>query len=166
MEKKAIAYTAEIVLENTGLVIEPVFQKERIEKYAKENNIVIVAWFEEAGRHENLLGRPKIKEMVAYKEPYELVLVERTWAFSRRWREIKALMRELEHKGAKLEATTKMWDCISQMARAYYRPGHKMPACAVAAEQAKSINLVETYGPATIKIKRPARLAFESVRVH
>jgi hypothetical protein len=188
MEKKAIAYTVEIVLGNTGLVIEPAFQRQRIERYAKENDITVVAWFEEEGRHEDLFARPKIKELTEYKEPYDLVLVERTWAISRRWREIKALMKVLEDKHAKLEATTKLWDCISQMARAYYRPirqAGETLSCALAGEQRErtSINLVETYGRVAAnrrdryakivvrpsgfmpKVSRPRRLVFAKVRL-
>jgi hypothetical protein len=175
MEKKAIAYTADIVLANTGWVIEREFQKKRIEEYAKENNIKIVAWFEEEAYHENPFLRPKLQELIGYTEPYDMVLVERTWAISRRFREIKGLMKLVENKKAKVEATTRLWDCVSQMARHYYHRGTPMPACALAAREGAptSINLVETYGRfaarnavkpnQAYKVRRPAQLAFANL---
>jgi hypothetical protein len=186
MEKKAIAYTSDIILGNTGLVIERAFQKKRIEEYAKENNIEIVAWFEEEAYHENPFDRPKIQAIMGYKEPYDLLLVERTWAISRRWREVRALLKATENKKARVEATTTLWDCVSQMARTYYRPnrrGAEMPTCMLEANEGAptSINLVETYGRAasknagrfvhvavepnrTHKVRRPSQLAFEHIR--
>jgi len=154
MEKKAIAYTSDIILGNTGEVIEREFQKKRIEEYAKENHITIAAWFEEEAYNDTLFARPKIRELVAYKEPYDLVLVERTWALSRRWTEIKAFIKVLEANNGRMECATTLWDCVSQMARNYYRPAGKrveMAACALEAQEAAapaSINLVgRTGGP-------------------
>jgi hypothetical protein len=187
MEKKAIAYTSDIMLGNTGEIIERAFQRKRIEEYAKENDIKVVAWFEDETYNENLFSRPKIKELVAYTESYDLVLVERTWAISRKWKEVRSLMRVLENKKARMEATTTLWDCISQMARNYYRPlrhAGELPACALEAEEGTptSINLVETYGRAAaknegryvnvvvepnrskVKVRRPSQLAFERMR--
>jgi hypothetical protein len=186
MEKKAIAYTSDIILGNTGLVIEREFQKKRIEEYAKENNIKIVAWFEEEAYNENPVGRPKIQALIGYDEPYDLLLVERTWAISRRWREVRALLKMMDNKNARVEAATTLWDCVSQMARTYYRPnrrGAEMPTCMLEADEEapKSINLVETYGRAAAKdggryvhvvvepnrahkVRRPAQLAFDHLR--
>lgn len=186
MEKKAIAYTSDIILGNTGLVIEREFQKKRIEEYAKDNNIQIVAWFEEEAYHENPFDRPKIQALLGYQEAYDLLLVERTWAISRRWREVRALLNAAANKKARVEATTTLWDCVSQMARTYYRPnrrGAETPTCALEANEGapKSINLVQTYGRAASKnagrfvhvvvgpnrahkVRRPAQLAFERTR--
>jgi hypothetical protein len=187
MEKRAIAYTSDIILGNSGEIIESAFQKKRIEEYAKENNIKVVAWFEDEAYNENLVARPEIQSLIAYEDPYELVLVERTWALSRRWKEIRALMNVLDNKKVRIEATTTLWDCVSQMARSYYRPLRhpgEMPTCALAEEEGAptSVNLVETYGRSAainrgrqaevvkapahtkVKVRRPAQLAFEGLR--
>jgi len=171
MEKKAIAYITNIALGNTGIVIEPAFEKARIEEYAKENGIEIVAWFEEAGNEENPMARPKLKEAMAYGEPHELVLMERVWAISRKWKEVRGVMEAFEAKGAHLECATRLWDCTSMMARHYNRPTWKRLACAMSGE-CKSVNLVETYGREAREarawakagkkaaIRKPAHLAF------
>jgi hypothetical protein len=180
MEKKAIAYTSDIILGNTGLVIERALEKKRIEEYAKENNITIVAWFEEEAYEESPLARPKLKEALAYKEPYDVVLIERVWAISRKWTEVLGVIKAWEAKNARLECATTMWDCVSMMARNHYRPAEKrmaLPGCALEGEErtAASINLVETYGRAAHKeralvvapsakkaaIRKPALLSFE-----
>jgi hypothetical protein len=172
MEKKAIAYTSDIILGNTGEIIERDFQKKRIEEYAKENNIKVVAWFEDDVYNENPIARPQVQALAACKEPYDLVLVERTWAISRKWKEIKAFMELVDNKKARMEATTTLWDCVSQMARNYYRPSRKgmeMAVCAIEAEDGApaSINLVETYGRAAAKnAERFAHAAIEPKRSH
>jgi hypothetical protein len=186
MEKKAIAYTSDVILGNSGEIIERVFQRKRIEEYAKENNIKVVDWFEDEAYNENLFARPNIQALIACKEAYDVVLVERTWALSRRWKEIRAFMKVLEDKKVRLEATTTLWDCVSQMARSYYRPLRHpagRPTCSLVETEgaAESINLVETYGRAAtkndryvnvvvapdhekVRVRRPAQLAFEHTR--
>lgn len=170
MEKKAIAYTTNIVLGNTGLVIERALERKRIEEYAKENGITIVAWFEEEVYEENPMARPKLNEALACTEPHELVLMERVWAISRRWREIRAVMNLFEAKNARVECATRLWDCISMMARHYYRANGRV-ACPLEAKNRipGSINLVETYGRKARlvfangkrpSVRRPAHLAF------
>ncbi len=159
MTKRAIAYTSDIILGNTGEIIEREFQRERIEAYAKENEIEIVAWFEDATYDENLFTRPKIKEMLTYTEPYELVLVERTWAISRKWKEVRTLLRILEIKKVQMKAATTLWDCVSQMTRNYYRPAYRKAELPAAIEDGQrteapaAINLVETYGRSKRKNK-------------
>lgn len=170
MKKRAVAYTSDIILGNTGEIIERKFQRERIEAYAKESQIEIVAWFEDAMYSENLYTRPKVREMLSYTEPYELVLVERTWAISRKWKEVRTLLKVLEFKNVQMEAATTLWDCVSQMTRNYYRPARRkaeLPVCVVDApktEVAATINLVETYGRS--KSKNRDRYANIIVRHH
>jgi hypothetical protein len=161
MEKKAIAYTTNIVLGNTGMVIEPALQKERIEEYAKENGITIVAWFEEEGYGETPMARPKLREALAYNEPYELVLMERVWAISRKWKEVRGVIELFEAKKASVECATRLWDCVSMMARHYNRPTSRHVACALEGESRVpgSINLVETYGREARKERRALVLA-------
>ena len=159
MTKRAIAYISDIILGNTGVIIEREFQSERIKAYAKENEIEVVAWFEDATYSENLFTRPKVGEMLRYTEPYEMVLVERTWAISRKWREVRTLLRILETKKVQMKAATTLWDCVSQMTRNYYRPARRKvesPVCVVDArttEEPAAINLVEAYGRSRRKNK-------------
>jgi hypothetical protein len=151
MEKRAIAYTAEIILGNTGEVVSHEFQKARIEEYAKENGIEIIAWFEEGIYKEHLFAREKLAEMLTFKKPYEYVLVERVAAISRKWTEVKTLLNLFGAKHARMECATTLWDGVSQMARTFYRkpyaPRGVVP-CSVEAEHAEatSVNLVEAYG--------------------
>jgi hypothetical protein len=186
MEKRAIAYTSDIMLGNSGEIIDRSFQRKRIEQYAKENTVNIVAWFEDEV-YDELFARPKINELLAYAEPYDLLLVERTWAISRKWLELRALIKALEPKKVRLEATTTLWDCVSQMARDFYRPAGKrnpLPVCVPNAEEEgrpTSINLVETYGrtaksverhidvvieanPSSAKIRRPKQVVLAGLR--
>jgi hypothetical protein len=179
MEKKAIAYTADIVLGNTGMVIERALERKRIEEYAKDNNITIVAWFEEEACEENLSARPKLTEALAYHERYDVVLLERVWAISRKWREVRSVIEAFEAKKVHVEYATTMWDCVSMMARHYFRPAvRRAEPRAYALEGEKkasaSINLVELYGRWAHKkrselaalsgkkaaIRKPAVLAF------
>lgn len=167
MEKKAIAYTTNINVGNTGLVIECALERKRIEEYAKENGITIVAWFEEEANEDNPMARPKLNEALACTEPHELVLVERAWAISRKWREIRGVMEQLKAKNVHLECATRLWDCISIMARHYYRARGRA-VCPLESSRVRSINLVETYGrearwvsaTRSRKIRKPAHLAF------
>jgi len=178
MEKKAIAYTTDIILGNTGMVIDRASERKRIEEYAKENGITIVAWFEEEVYEENPTARPKLNAALACTEPHELVLVERVWAISRKWKEIQGVIKLFETKNARVESTTTLWDCVSMMARNHYRTTGRV-ACAVEDDNhvPESINLVETYGRATRKertlvlaaegqkasVRKPAHLAFQKI---
>lgn len=182
MEKKAIAYVADIMLGNTGEIIDRALQKQRIEQYAEENNITIVRWFEDGVYTENLFSRPQLKEMIACEEPCEYLLVERTWAISRRWSELKAFVKLMEAKKVRVDAATTLWDCVSQMARNYYRNPHAVAACSLEAEPctAKSVSLGEKFGrtnqnpvravvkanggtSAKTKVKRPSRLVLDEL---
>jgi hypothetical protein len=187
MNKRAIVYTSDIFSSNSDAVIDGEFEKKRIEQYAKANDITVVAWFEEAAHGGTLFTRPKLKELVAYKEPYDLVLIERAGALSGKWREIRGMMKLFDGKNARLECTTTLYDCISMMARNYYRHDGQRAAMSACARSGSGkspahINLVETYGrtgrdtddryvnvvirPAREKVavRRPARLAFDWAR--
>jgi len=169
MEKRAIAYTADIILGNTGEVLSREYQKARIKEYAAENGIEIVGWFEEEVYNEHLFARPKVKEMLAYEKPFEYVLVERVAALSRKWTEIKPLLSAMGTKHARMESATTLWDCVSQMARTYYRnycaPCGVAP-CSFEAEhaEASSVNLVEEYGRSTWTPEKRANAALAKGR--
>jgi hypothetical protein len=140
------------MLGNTGEIIDCEFQKTRIAQYARDNGIEIVQWFEDETYNEHLFARPGLRDVVAYTKPYEYVLVERIWALSRKWLEVKAFIKVMETRKVRLEAATTLWDCVSQMARAQYRKPEAVaagvPPCAMVPgpAEATSINLVERFG--------------------
>ena len=115
--KKAIAYTSDIIAGRSGEVINRAYQKELISQFAKENGIEVVAWFEDEGYNEEILTRPGIKAMLAYKNPYDMVLVERVWALSRNIGMLSGFIKVLVEKKAMLAAAIYLWDAASQMVR-------------------------------------------------
>ncbi|HNR13841.1 MAG TPA: recombinase family protein [Thermodesulfobacteriota bacterium] len=115
--KKAIAYTADIILGTTGEVISRAYQKELVRQYAAENDIEVAAWFEDELYEENVLMRPGIQSMVAYDGPAEVFLVERVWALSRSMATLREFFNVLAAKNVKLETATYLWDYTSQMVR-------------------------------------------------
>jgi DNA invertase Pin-like site-specific DNA recombinase len=148
MEKTATAYASDIIQGQTGRIIERAFQKARIEKYAKENNIRIIAWFEDEAFNECMFGRPQIKELITFRKPHDYLLVERIGTLSGKWKEVQAILRVMEAKRVRVQATTTLWDCISQMARHHYRnstmPSHAIPRATqeIAAERQRAGYLV------------------------
>lgn len=121
MAKKAMAYSSDIVLGRTGEVVGRREQKELIRQYAEENDIEIVAWFEDEIYEEDVLARPGIQGLLASDTGCDCVLVERVWSLSRSPKEVRRFLKELDRQGARLESATVLWDCTSQMARWYYR---------------------------------------------
>ena len=117
MRERAIAYTSDVILGKTGEVISRNYQKELINKFAEENGLEIVAWFEDKMYEEDILARPGIKELLAYEGPYEVFLVERIWALSRKMGTLAGFFKVLEQKKVKVETATYLWDCTSQMVR-------------------------------------------------
>ena len=127
MSKKAVAYTSDIVLGRTGEVVKRSYQSELIKKYAAENNVEIVAWFEDAMYNEDVLSRPGVQAMLSYNEPYDMVLTERVWALSRAMGMLESFFKELDRRGVTFEAATTMWDCVSQKARRRFNPALPAP---------------------------------------
>jgi DNA invertase Pin-like site-specific DNA recombinase len=148
--KTAIAYTSDIILGRTGEVISRESQKELIKKFAESNDIDIVAWFEDEMYNEDLFSRPGIQEMLAHTGS-DTLLVERVWSLSRKSTVLESFYQELEKKSLKLEATTTLWDVISQMARRHFDKTIPAPQ-AGAAETAKQVGAV--------KVAKPKKLHF------
>lgn len=152
MSKKAIAYVSDIILGRTGEVISKAYQKEEIEKYARENGIEIIKWFEEDIYNEDVISRPAVQDILAFDNEYDVILVERIWAFSRRWQTLSSLFAELDRRGVKVECATLMWDCVSQMARRRYSEG----SC----KNIKPRELVTRDEVPAVKIRKPEKLHF------
>jgi len=153
--KKAIAYASDIILGRTGEVITRTYQKDLITRYAAENGIEITAWFEDEMYHEDLLSRPGVKAMLSTEIDHDLVLVERIWTFSRNWPKLEGLFSKLDAKNVKLESTTLMWDCVSQMSRRHYDSSLSKVGCA---------GETVTADDATVKVRKPERLNFVSLK--
>ncbi len=127
MTKKAMAYVSDAILGRTGEVIGRGEQRERIVQYARENDIEVVAWFEDEAFSEDVLARPGVRALVDRIGECECVLVERTWTLTRQWPELRRFLARLDTCNVRLEAATTLWDCVSQMARQHYRKGAAVP---------------------------------------
>ncbi len=152
--KKAIAYVSDIILGRTGDVIARESQKELIRKYAADNDIEVVAWFEDEMYSEEVVCRHGVKEMLDYESDYDMILVERVWSFSRLWASLERLYEILERRNIKLQATTTMWDCVSQMSRRRF--DKNIPTVSLRKEK----EVVVCQNAATVRISRPKRLNF------
>jgi DNA invertase Pin-like site-specific DNA recombinase len=131
--KKAIAYIADVTLPRTNEVISRQAQKDLISKYAAANGIEIAGWFEDEVCDENLLARPGVQKMLDSCGGCDSVLVERVWSLSRNLSSLEALFGEMERRGAKLEATSTLWDLISQKCRRRFSQGIPVAGVAVPA---------------------------------
>jgi DNA invertase Pin-like site-specific DNA recombinase len=142
MTQTAIAYVSDILLGKTGEIIGRDAQKALIQKYAAENDIEVVAWFEDEVYAEDFRSRPGVQGLMACDLPCDRILVERTWTFTRSWKELSAFLRTLEAKGRKVESASLLWDCVSQQARWFYRkagPKARARACALGATEAVAV---------------------------
>lgn len=121
MSRKAIAYVSDIVLGKTGEVISRKEQRAAILRYAADEGIEILAWFEDEAYAMNLRDRPGIQELLASELEFEHLLVERVGCLSGRWPELRRFLDRLLARGVRLTSATLHWDCVSQMARYYPR---------------------------------------------
>jgi len=160
MKRKALAYVSDIILGGTGEVVSRQVQREAITRYAKDNDIEVVAWFEDEAYVEEVMDRPGIRALLACNEECDCLLVERVWAFSRRWKILQSFLQNLSRRNRKVEAATMLWDCVSQLCRNFYHEGRRPPKSGAGAQE-----VVEQRK--TIKVRQPARPVFAAlVRAH
>ena len=136
--KKAIAYVSDVILGRTGEVIGRDHQKEMIKRHAAENDIEVMAWFEDEAYSEDIVSRPGVQQLLACDLKCDLILVERMWSFSRQWSLLHPFMASVKEKGRTVESTTQLWDCVSQQARDFYRGRSLKPLAACAATVKRS----------------------------
>ena len=117
---KAVGYVCDVCLPGTDMVISKADQLARLKKYAEKEGIELVAVFEDEGCSPDLMARPGVKRMLNTPFDYETVLVERVWVFSRKIKKIEELLNAVETNGARLIATSYLWDCPSQLVRHRY----------------------------------------------
>ena len=119
--KKAVGYVCDIPIPKTDLVISKEDQRARVLKYAQQEGIELISIFEDEVFTEDMAERPGLQKLLACKECFEMVLVERAWCLTRRMKELKAFMEKLDAKNAELVASSYLWDCVSQHIRHHYR---------------------------------------------
>jgi hypothetical protein len=158
MAKKAIAYTSDIILGRTGEIISRSYQADLIRKHASENDIEIMAWFEDEAYNEDVMTRPGIQALLAFGKPYDLVLCERVWALSRSTAVLEPFFEELDDRRVKFAAATTMWDCVSQKCRRRFDPLRTPVPHPVVA--------VANPGANRAHMRRPAHLHFASLVGH
>ena len=154
--KKAIAYVSDVILGRTGEVIGRDHQKEMIKRYAAENDIEVVAWFEDEAYSEDIVSRSGVQQLLACDMECDLILVERMWSFSRKWSLLQPFMAIVKEKGRTVVSTTQLWDCASQQARDFYRGRSPKPLAACAAPS------VERAVPRK-RVSRPAKVRFSGL---
>lgn len=114
----AVAYIKSSISAPNGEVIGRDRQVERIRQFAEENALEVIAWFEDGDcPGQDVLDRPGIRALLAFAQPYDLVICDRFGALARSMADLKPFFRALEGRGAMLEAATPMWDCLSQQCR-------------------------------------------------
>ena len=147
----ALAYIREFRFGSSDEILGRDQQKESIRRFAEENRMEIVAWFEDKADVQDVLSRPGIRAMLAYNGAFESILCERIWAISHSMEFLTPFLRELDRRGARLETVAPLWDCVSQQCR----------------RRAKSLStLPQIISPASISktggyhVARPAHLHF------
>ena len=153
MNRKAIAYASDVILGRTGEVIGREAQKELIRQYAADNEIEVVAWFEDEAYNEDVLSRPGIQGLLGCDLDCDCILVERVWALSRQWPVLSGFLKTLESRGLRLESATTLWDCTSQRCR------HRNHEAGRAVRPVRAPVAAVENQPAA-RVRRPRRLNF------
>lgn len=161
MSRKTIAYVSDIVLGKTGDVISRKEQRAAIQQYAKDEDIEILAWFEDEVYSMHLGDRPGVRQLLTSELAFDHLLVERVGCLSGRWPELRRFLDQLLARGARMESATLHWDCVSQMARYYPRRlGERARQERLAARATTGQAIVCSQRPGPMSIARPETLSF------
>jgi hypothetical protein len=90
-----------------------------------------VGWFEDNTDMKEVLARPGIQALLAYRGPFQSLICERFWAVSRSRKYLRPFLEELDRRGIQFETVTPLGDSISQPRRekpAPIRPQVPSPA--------------------------------------
>ena len=117
MMTKAVAYSIAMLCTESGDVIARGVQEERVKRFAADNGIEIVGWFEDETGEMDILKRPGIQAIFACGRQFDVVLCERAWVFSRSMADLEPFFQELDRRGLKLQSSTLLWDRVSQQCR-------------------------------------------------
>lgn len=118
--KKAVGYVCEIQIPGTDLVISKEDQRARILKHVQKENMELVCIYEDDAPTAEVFDRPGIQGLIDRKEPFDILLVERIWAISRKRQALEPLLRILDRRGVEVQASSYLWDCVSQQVRHRY----------------------------------------------
>jgi len=118
--RKAVGYVCDIPILGTDLKIGKDFQKQRIQEYAKRENIEIVCIYEDDQYREDFLNQPGVKNAINCGPTVDTILVERIWSLSRKRKELEPFLRTLDQKRIQLVCSSYLWDCLSQQVRHRY----------------------------------------------
>jgi hypothetical protein len=147
---KAIAYVSDPVLGPQGDALGVGHQTEAIKKYAADNGLEIIAWFEDPEPHNDVLTRPGIRRLLAFDQPYERILCAQIKAVSNSLAGLRPFFEELELRGVRLDPAVSQWDLVSQLSR---RRFSSLP-----------------YRPRPMRsryrVKKPAHMYFEALVFH
>lgn len=116
-KKKAVGYVCDIPVAGEEITISREYQRTKIEKYAREHDIDLVAVYEDSEYTDDFVGRPGVKAVLGCCGEVDEVLVERVWCMSRKMKDLKPFMEAVCTKGARLVAASYLWDCVSQQVR-------------------------------------------------
>jgi len=119
-EKRAMGYVCDIPIQGTDLVITKQDQLARLVKYCEKEGLELVCVFEDGNYTEDFMSRPGVQKLLDCKENCDAVLVERVWCLSRKMKELKPFIAELDRKNMALVASSYLWDCVSQQVRQRY----------------------------------------------
>ncbi len=118
---KAIAYVSPISSCTGSGEVCCADQRRRIEEYARQQGIEIIAWFEDEARECSLMDRTGLRAALRFEGPWSSFLVDRCGCLSRSMAALRPLLALLDLRGAKLVAATELWDVVSQKVRSHYR---------------------------------------------
>jgi hypothetical protein len=150
--RRAIAYTSEILVSESGKVIPRADQEESIRRFAAGNAIDIISWFSDDTQESNVLKRPGIRALLSCGDPCDLILCERASAISRSMADLEPFLKELDRRDLRLECALIAWDCLSQQCR---RRSKSLSVVPLAATVSGTAGTAGRYHVAT-----PARLNF------
>ena len=118
--KRAIGYVCDIPIPGTDMVISKEDQRVRMVKYAEKEGIDLVCVYDDDKYTDDFINRPGVQKLLDCKENCDMLLVERVWSLSRKMKDLKPFMTELEKKNLQLTASSCLWDCVSQQVRHRY----------------------------------------------
>ena len=118
--KRAVGYVCDIPIPGTDMVISKEDQRIRMLKYAEKEGLELACIYEDEQYSEDFMNRPGVQKILDCKENCGLLLVERVWSLSRKMKELKPFISELERKNWELVSSSYLWDCVSQQVRHRY----------------------------------------------
>jgi DNA invertase Pin-like site-specific DNA recombinase len=148
--KRAVAYTREIPLSESGEVISREVQEERISQFAVDHVIEIVAWYTDDSHEENALKRRGIQAFLACGQSCDLILCERAWVLARSMAGLEPVLKELDRRGMGLECAASMWDYVSQQCRRRSKSLPILPRVIQPSGKAREISQYHVVKPARL----------------